>query len=208
MWTKIFTIGRVTSAGVLKWMAKNYYILILMAVIIPKIIGSFQTAIETHNFLHPFLQLGLNIINSDSAIADTVQAIAKDPVAVIGMVKPNIGVWNHIVYGWFFFKNIIWSLLGNIWMVTIPFVFLYKVIFNPIDNSRKVRALGRTFLWGSLFILFVNMSLVIYRLVEGTAQYLFTESMTIFQKTGAIMIYNLPFHGLFSLIKFLITGTP
>jgi len=206
-WGKIFTLSRLGSYGVARWIAKHYYLFILLLIIIPKVIGSVHTAIETHNILHPLLQVGLNMINADAIISEDVKILISNPTELIGMLKPTMGIWNHIVY-YFNVSKVWWKFLGNIWLITIPFVFIYR--YNRFSGRKGIQSsksadLTRALIYGILFILFVNMAFVIYGLMDGSAGYVFSEGMSIYQKMTAIFTYTIPFHGLYSLLKYLST---
>lgn len=202
--TNIISTGTAKTMGIGRTIVKNWYWIVLIFVLIPTIYTSVHTAIETKNVAYPFIQLGIHLSNADALIYEDVQSLREDPSKLIGMEKPTSGIYHKFIYNWGLFK-VIWRFLSNLWLITFPFVFLYRVVFNPIDDSKKWRSIFRTAFWGCLIITFINLGIIAYKYKMGEALYTFPEGIGQFGTIGLIYLYSLPFHGVVALVQYLIT---
>lgn len=195
------------SFRILSFIKKNWYFFIFAIIIIPTIIGSIQEAQETKNYALPFLQLGIYMANSDQVIYDDVQILKEDPSILIGMQKPDNGIWKNVVYYWKIFL-IIWKEAGLIWMITFPFVIFYKVLkyqgskgFQSSMASNTTKAM----IYGLIFIFIINILMALYNVISGSVVYNLPEEISFEQKTWLIILTTLPFHGIFALGQYLVT---
>jgi len=201
--TKVISTTRIGAWGILKFLIKNYYIILIIISIMPTILASIDTAKETNNPYYPLIQVGLTMTNADSVIYENTQLLEENPEKVIGMEKPDEGLWKHTVYYWHV-SLFIWKMLGLIFLITIPFMFFYKFIRGR-NTSELYKNMLKTAIFGLLFILIVNMILVIYKFTAGEITYVFTDGIDIYKKVAVILYLNLPFHGLAKLISYLIS---
>jgi len=194
---------RVGSAGLLKWILKNWYWIVFIIIIFPAVILAIQTSVETKNPLYPILELGIHITNADSVIYEDVKILEKNPTELIGMEKPSEGRWLKIRYAWSVTK-LVWIILGLVWLITFPFVIIYKIV-RLKQTSEPAKNVWKTMKIGLLFVFIMNMLLALYNVLTDSIIYTFPENADIFVKMGIIVWTTIPFHGLFSLIKYLIT---
>ena len=130
---RIFTISRVGAAGVGKFILKNWYFFVIVLVLLPQIIGAVKIGVETKNPTYPLVVLGLSITNSDALVYDHVQTLKTNPEELIGVTKPETGVWKKFVY-YFKITKVAWKIMGLIFLITIPFtitlvIFIFKKDF-------------------------------------------------------------------------------
>lgn len=190
------------SIGTGKFLLKNWYIIFIIISLIPVIITSIHTAKETNNPYYPFIQVGVSVINADSVIYDNIQVLKTDPAKIIGMDKPEVGIYQKTKYSFKVFL-FVWKLLGLIFLVTFSFTLIYKFV-NRVDDSKKWRSLFRTLLIGFLIIFIVNLITIIINQASGNSLYLFADSLGFFDKAKLIITWVFPFHGIVSLISYLI----
>lgn len=208
-WFKIFTGMRIGAGALLRFMAKHYYLIILIVVLMPTIIGSVKVAVETQNPSYPFLQLGMVLANADKVIYDDVQILKENPSELIGMEKPDKGIWKNITYYWKLFWNVVFKELGLIWAIAFPFVIFYKIF--RIQGSKGLQSsisadLMKSIVYGLIFIFVINLVLAIHGLATESIIYDFPLETGIYQKTWLIILTTLPFHGLVSLVQYLVTS--
>jgi len=199
---KFITPTRAGAMSVMRFLRKNYYIFFILIAILPGIIGSFQIAAETNNPTYPIISLGLSLTNADSLIYDDVQTLKENPKELIGMDKPSEGIFQKFKYGWNIFK-LIWRFMANIFLITIPFAIIYKIL-RQRNTSENMKNTGKTIWYGFLFLLFINMASVIFKLISGDIAFEFAEGLDPYQKVGIILFLNLPFHGLASLLAYIV----
>jgi hypothetical protein len=192
---KILTKTRTFGIG--RFIVKHWYFFIFLFFTIPIIINSIQIAIQTNNPSYPFVKLGLSITDSDFQLSEKISDLELNPIGI----KPD-GIWNSIKY-YFGIFLIIWEILGLLFMITIPFFVFYK-IFDWKDDSAGASNLFKAIIFGFIFIFVMNLVLVISGLVSGTI--IIPETSTdIYSKTWEIIKLNIPFRGVYSLVKFIIT---
>jgi len=205
---KILSTSRVGAGGLIRLIQKNWYWIIFLIVITINIMPSIQTSIETKNPSYPFIQLGLHLTNADQVIYNDVQILKENPEELIGMSKPSEGIWFNVVYYWKLFWNVIFKFIGNLWLITFPFVLFYKYFkfsgSKGIQSSSSSNAL-KAIIYGVIFIFFINLILTIHGLATESIIYNFPENTGIYQKTWIIILTTLPFHGVVSLIQYLLS---
>jgi hypothetical protein len=207
---KILTPLRIGAVGILKWAIKHYYWFILILVLLPATIGSIRQGVEQRNPAIPAIDIALYLTNADAQIYEDVQILKENPAELVGMEYPEIGIWKHVVYGWKFFWNVIFREFGFIWMIFFPFILIYKIFrFRGSKGlqSSKSADFMKTVLWGLFFITFVNMLLITTGTLDGTLIANFPEDITKAHRALLILYQALPFHGIGSLIYFLVTRT-
>jgi len=201
---KFFKPMKVGAGGIFRFIRSNWYIFLTIFVLIPVIFSSISTAIETQNPAYPFLQLGIHLTNADKVIYDDVQILKENPAELIGMEKPTEGIWKNACYYWMLFKNVLWKFFGLIWLITFPFVVIFKIL--RLKNVSEVsKNIFKTIIYGLIFIFIINLILAVHGLATESIIYTFPESIGIYQKTWLIIMTTLPFHGLASLIMYLTT---
>jgi len=194
--------GRV---GFFRTLLKNWYYVLILFFLIPGFISDVHEA-QAMNFSVPgyvALKTGQTILNADSSLYEDVKVLEKEPSKFIGMENPDKGIWNHIKYYWHIFLGV-WKIIGNLFIILLPFNIIYKIVIRK-DNSKKWNALFLTILWGFLFVLFMNLIVIVIQQASGNIIYTFEPSLNFFQKAGKVILWIFPFHGVYSLIKLIIS---
>jgi type III secretory pathway component EscS len=62
----------------------------------------------------------------------------------------------------------------------------------------------KTAIYGLVFIFIINLIMMIYNISIGSNIYQFTESQSLFERIWLIILTTLPFHGVASLIMYLV----
>jgi len=199
---KIAALGRysfLSLSSMFKLIAKHWYIFIFILIILPSIIASIHTAIETDNPLHPFLQLGKRIFNADLVIKEDLETLKTNPDELVGMAKPENGIWKTFKYGWFYFLHVIYTFFTNIYLIFFPAVIIYQIV--------KLGSLDRPFwnwLWTiiifGLYLFVINVIFVIYNIAVGKLQLSLPQG-TEFMQGWYIFKQLIPLNGLYSFFK-------
>jgi len=201
---KLLTITRAGSINLIRFIIKHWYLWIVVLAILPSIMNAISIAKETHNPSYPIIALGLHLANADAMIYKDVETLRTNPAELIGMEKPTEGIWFTVKYYWKVFWNVIWKILGNIFLITVPFVFFYK-IFRVRQTSEPARNFMLALIMGFLFIFVINLIIVIHSLIQGNTLVTLPEATDFFQEAWWIIKTTMPFHGLISLFRYLIT---
>lgn len=204
VWYKTFFTGagaitKVGAVGVFKFIVKHAYIFILILVLLPKIFGAVAVSIETNNPTYPFVVVALSVTNADQLIDDDTNLLREDPSGLLG--NKGEGIWEGIKHNWRIFK-VAFGFLGNIFLISIPFVILYRII-STRQTSEPARNWFWTIIIGLIVILFVNMTIVVVSAYNGTLTGslpegdFFAQSLFLFKSLA-------PFHGVYNLGDYLI----
>jgi hypothetical protein len=198
-------VSKVKSASFIKFLLKNWYFILVFLFLLPNFIDSVQTAHEMNFSVPGYLALktGQTVLNADSVLYEDVKLLSNNPIDFIGMENPQVGLWNHTVYSWKVFLAF-WKIIGNLFIIFLPFRLIYALVIRK-DDSKKWNALFLTFIWGFLFILFMNLIVLVISQASGNLTYTLDPSLNFFQKAGKITYWVLPFHGIFELVKYLIS---
>lgn len=204
--TKVLTLLKPMKLGafsILNLIRKHYYFFVLIIFLIPTILGSVGQAIDEGNPSIPFLDLGLFLANADAQIAEDVTILKENPVELIGAEKPINGIWKTIVYYWKLFWNVIMRELGLIWAIAFPFIIIFKILRHR-NQSESGKNVILTVVYGLMFVLVINLVLIVRGLVSGDLVPVLQEGLSFNQQSWIVVVQALPFHGLISLIQFLI----
>ena len=208
--------GALGFLGLGKWIIKHWYLFVVIIVLLPAIITSIQTSIDTKNPLLPFAQLGERIINADTVLVDIlekplneivlynddVNTLRENPDKLVGMAKPTDGIWLNFKYYISFFFNVIFKILGNLWLITLPFVFIFRVVHNLGDKSMPAKNAKNAFYIFILYLFIINSIFVVYKIIVGDAN-IDIQGIDRFKAYFMIGIELLPFHGIANLLVFL-----
>ena len=198
------TMIKTSTAGAFnlwKFLWKWKFVILIIFSLIPTLIVSINVARETNNPYYPFVQAGVSIINADSVLYEDVKTLETNPSQLIGMVKPEIGIYQHVKY---FFKTllVVWAILGLLSLITLPFFIIYAII-NKTDDSKKMRTFFLSLIIYFVFILLINMLIIILKQADGSL-YTF-DSPSFFGKAGQVLSWIFPLHGFYALIKYIIS---
>lgn len=194
---------RLFSFGAIRFVAKHWYFFVLFLVLIPTIFSSVQTAIEEKNVAIPFVDLGLALANSDSQIAQDVVTLKENPIELIKMEKPTAGIWSGFKYKWKLFL-VAFRELGLVWALFFPFVIIFKILRHR-NQSESGKNIFLTIIYGAIFIFVINLIMIISGFVDGSLISTVTGDITKYESAKLIIIQALPFHGLVSLVQYLMT---
>lgn len=199
---KSFRPMKVGVFGILKFCIKHYYFFVLLLVLLPTIMGSISQAIEEKNPAIPFIDLGITLANADSQIAADVVTLKENPEELIGSTKPSNGIWKTIVYYWGVFLVIVRE-LGYVWAIAFPFVIIFKMI-RYRNTSETTKNVILTIVYGLIFVLVMNLIMIVRGLITGDLVPVMQEGISLNKQVLIIAIQALPFHGLFSLIQYVV----
>lgn len=199
------TIIKTSTAGAFnlwKFIWKYKFLLLIIFSLIPTLIVSINVAKETNNPYYPFVQAGVSIVNSDSILYEDIKILETNPAQLIGMEKPEIGIWQHIKYSFKVFL-VVWALLGLLSLISIPF-FLFYFIYDKFNASTKVRTFFLALFTFLIFILFINMLIVIIKQAGGDVLYTFDQSLDFYGRAKQVISWVMPLHGFWALMKYIV----
>lgn len=196
--------GWLSFGAIFKFLKRHWYLTIFFIIVFPAIYGSIQTAIETQNPIHPFLQLGKRIIAADIEVGEDVKILEEQGVeAFIGIPKPTEGIWASVKYKFLFFWKVIFRLFGNVYLIFVPLILIYKLMkFRNISEINKNIMLSVIFFLAYLFI--VNAVFVSYGIATGQLDIMIPEEISEFQGMWSLFKLFIPLNGLISLVQYLI----
>ena len=199
--------GFLSLGYLLRFLIRHWYLSIFIIIMFPAIIGSVSEAIETRNPIHPFLQLGKRILTADVVVGEDVALLEEQGVeAFVGMPKPTDGYWQKTKYYWFFFWRLIFRIFGNVWLIFVPLIAIYKLGIKWRQTSEVTKNILRSVGIFALYLFIVNILFIMYKLVTDQIAIILPEGATEFQQILHLFVYLLPFNGLFSLVKYLIVS--
>jgi len=185
---------------ILFWKFRFWLMLIL--ILAPTVMDSIKVAVETDNPSYPFAQLGLRIFSADNDIQKTINILDEDPKILIGLDKPSEGIWMTTVYYWKLWWNVIFRILGDIYLIFLPLYVIYRLLrFRNISevNRNIYLALGLFLLY--LFV--ANTVVFTHGIIKGNTIVTLPENLDTFKEYWILFKYLLPFHGLVSLVQYL-----
>ena len=190
--------------SVLAFVKKNWYWLVLLFVLLPSIISAIQISIKENNPTYPFFLLGTKILSADSLLQKEIDLLKTNPSELIGMEKPASGLWKTAVFYFMFSKNVILEIIGNVWLIFLPLVIIYKIIKGQ-NLSEPYKNVIKASIYFLIYLFVVNSVILIHGLIQGnTLIPAIPQGENTFLNYLKILVYLLPFHGLFSLLKYLI----
>ena len=181
---------------------KHKFLVITLAVLIPTIIHSIRTAIDTNNPTYPLFQLGARLLSADNVLNTDVELLRKDIKELVGMEKPTEGVWKKIVYQWHFFWRVDWILLGNIWLIFLPLIIIYKII-RLRNLSKPAANLVKSIFYFLLYLFVVNTIVLIRNVIRGETDFVL-PTLGAFKEYQYLLFQIFPFHGLYNLGNYLL----
>lgn len=198
-------VGFLSLASLFKIIRKHWYISIFLIIMLPAIIGSVQEAIATKNPILPALELGKRIVAADVALGDDAQILEDEGViGLMGIEKPTEGYWVKVEYFWFFFWRVIFRIFSNIWLIFVPLMLIYKIYHKGANISLPAKNFGVALIIFLVYLFVVNCIFVIYGMYTGQLELTLPEGVGEFKQMWLLLVQILPFHGLYSLIQYLI----
>lgn len=192
-------ISSIQQFSILDFLWKHKFTFLFIFFTLPIILSAISISVKEKNISYPAILLGNAIINADHLIYNDVQILKTNSETLLG-INP-IGVYRSFIYylHCFFF---IWKMLGYIFMIIIPFSFFY-FIFNLINSSTKMKNLILSGILGLTFIFIINLLITIISLVNGSISLNLEGNQ--FTQILKVILLTIPFHGVASLIKYIIS---
>jgi len=199
------TIIKTSTAGafsIWKWFWKYKFVLLILFSLIPQLILAVNYAKETDNPSYPFIRAGLSVLNSDAVLYEDIKILETDPSQIIGMEKPDVGIYQHCKY---YFKTflVIWTIFGLLSIIFMPF-FILKFYYDKKDNSRKINAFVKALFVSVLLIFIANLITIVVQQASGNILYTFDSSLDFFGQAWQVICWLFPLHGVVELVKYLI----
>lgn len=191
-----------TLFGALK---KYWYWIILIIIILPSIITSIQTAIQTNNPTHPFFELATMLFTADQALEKDVTTLQTNPADLIGMDKPSESIWNKIKYGWLFFWKGIYKMMSYVWLIFLPLVIIFKIIHASGNRSLPALNFTKALIVFFIYLFITNTIVVIHGMTIGNTLIEIPADLPTFQAYKVLLIEFLPFHGLVALARYIVS---
>ena len=182
---------------------KNWNLAILLLFVIPPIVHSISIAIETNNISYPFFDLAERLFLADSVLQKDVNTLMTNPALLVGMEKPETGIFKNAVYSWKFFWNVDWRIIGNVWLIFFPLLIIYKLM-KLINNSQPAKNFFYSLLIFLVFLFIVNSIIMVQGVISGNDFIKIPEGTDKFGGYFYLFKQIVPFHGLFSLGKYLV----
>lgn len=185
--------------SILGFIKRHWYWGILIIILIPSIINSIQTAIQTDNPTYPFFDLATRIFLADQALDRDINYLRQDPTLLYGMAKPENGIWDGFKYYWFAWWKGWYSIISNLWLVFLPLVLTYKIV----KSRNYSQGWNNLFLSSVIFLIYLfitNSIVLIHGLAVGNT--LLTLPEDSFKSFQVIAIELIPLHGVGNLILY------
>lgn len=192
-----------SAATILKIMLRYWYIVVFLIFIIPPTFDAIKLGIETKNPTLPFFVLAEHIFAADATLGQMVNDLRQNPATLIGTEKPIGGIWKNTVYYWNLWWNVIFVMLGLVYLIFVPLIIIYKFV-RQRNISETAKNLYLAILWFILYLFVVNAVIIMQRIITGTITIELEAGMDNFQQYLVIFINLLPFHGLVNLVVYLI----
>lgn len=194
------TPSQIQRFSIFRFIYRHIFLFLFLIFTLPIIISSISIAIKTSNYSYPAILLGESVLNSDNLIYKDVQILKTNPSELLG-INP-IGIYrSFIYYSHIFFY--IWKMMGYIFCIIIPFLIFY-FIFNLINSSTKAKNLILSGILGIAFIFVINLLITIIGLVNGSIS-LALNNQNQFMQILQVIRLTMPFHGIISLVIYLIS---
>ncbi|MCK9370205.1 hypothetical protein M0R04_09895 [Candidatus Dojkabacteria bacterium] len=183
------------------WKYKFWVLLMLFT--LPSVISAIQYAIATDNPTYPLFMFATRLFTADAVLQHDVELLQTNPSELVGMEKPDTGIWKNIVYGWLYFWNVIWKILGNVWLIFFPLILIH--FFVKLHNTAEVFKGWMISIVIFLAYLFITNSVIfVHGLVSGNNLITIPENADVWTEYFILLKYMLPFHGLYALSKFIL----
>jgi hypothetical protein len=191
-----------TTFSLIRYLYKNWDIFLAILIIIPTVISSVSYAIKTSNPTYPVFQLAGSLFIADAQIQKDVNTLQTNPEELTG-IKPEYGIWKTVVYYWKYFFNVIWKFFSNVYLIFFPF-FIIKKLVSYTDTGKDLRNFLVSFFIFIFYLFLANLVILIHSVIIGNSFITFPENSTIWYQYYIIFLNALPFHGLISLVKYVI----
>lgn len=180
---------------------KYWYFLVLLMVILPSIFHSISVARNTGNPTYPFFDLASRLLIADQDLDKTVNILRDAPSEIIGMEKPESGIWQNTKYYWLFTWRVVYRIIGDIWLLFFPMVIIWKVVHRR-NTSENYKSFFTSLVIFLAYLFITNTIMFIYDIIQGNISVNIPAEMDKFQAYFMLFIKILPFHGIGNLIGY------
>lgn len=181
---------------------KNWYLIIFLIVVMPGIIESINIARETDNWTYPIFDLATNILTADSKLGTLVDDLKADPINIIGMAKPDNGIWSNIKY-YFHVAWLGYKIFSLVWLIFVPLFAIYSLI-KYFNTSEPYQNLFKSTIIFIIYLFVTNTVMMIYNYSQGNIILDFGNSNK-FIAYAKILKDVFPFHGIYNLIIYFVS---
>lgn len=186
-----------------RFFVRHWYITIFLIIVLPSIIGAFNTAVETRNPAHFLLPVGEKVLAGDYALKQDTILLAEEGVdSFVGFEKPTEGYWEKTKYWWFFFWNLLFRFFGNLWLIFMPYIATYKIYKYSTNVSEVSKPAKFALIFFIIYLFIVN---VLFVSIDGGLTY--PTDATFYQKAWIFLQETPPLKGVYTFIKFLVFKT-
>lgn len=192
-----------TTFSLGRFIVKHWYLITLLIILIPSIISTIKIAYETNNPTYPFFELAKRLISADNVLEKDINTLQTNPSELIGMDNPDSGIWNHTKYYWKIFFNVIWKISGNVWLIFFPFTIIFSLV-KLKNTSEQFKNFIISLIIFLVYLFVTNTIILIHGLVSGNILIAIPEGLDSFKEYLFLFKQTLPFHGLISLVKYII----
>lgn len=196
------TAGAVWSlAGIIK---KYWYWIVLLLIVTPALISSIKVAVDTQNPSYPVFVLAGKLLASDQVMENDVNLLREgQAVQLIGMDKPETGIFKTVKYWFLWFWNIPVRLFSEVWLLFFPLVLIFKIL-HPFNTSEIYKTWLKAIGIFVLFLFITNTVLFIHGLIAGNIYVDLPTGSDQYKEYWYLFIETLPFHGLVNLVIYLV----
>jgi len=197
-------VGFKKGLGVFDFVRKYWYLCILVIVILPGFLRGVYAVVESGDVVSPLLNFSSSILLADVRLDQQVSVLNEGGVDVlVGRPYPEVGLWKHTVYYWFFLWNVVWELCSLVWLVFFPFYVAFRIFYVLGNQSNPARLWLLSGLSFFAYLFIVNCLVVLYNVVSGGMVIIIPEGLNLFEKYVFLGLKLLPLHGLWSLGSYL-----
>ena len=94
-------------------------------------------------------------------------------------------------------------MIGNIWLIFLPFLIIYKLLI-PRNTSEPAKNFMLSIVLFLIYLFVTNTIILIHGIITGNTLITIPEGLDTFKEYFLLFKHTLPFHGVASLIKYLI----
>ena len=197
------SVLKIPRISIFHYIRKYWYYIILAIIILPSIFHSIRIAQETKNPTYPLFDLATRLLTADQSIDKDVSLLQTEPIKIIGMEKPEGGIWLNTKYYWLFFWNFIFRTIGNIWLIFFPLIIIYKFV-STSDTTSPSKNMIKSFFYFLIYLFITNTVIFVYELGQGRLALNLPANIDKFKAYYLLFIKILPFHGIINLFRYLI----
>jgi len=171
-------------------------------IIIPMLITTINIAMKTDNPSYPFVNLGINIVGSDTSLYNLADNLSNNYTNVVTINKPTKS-FDKVKYYGLVVKNVWWQVFTYLWLIILPFMVIYTLV-KLRDDDKTLANITISLLIFTIYLFIINLFLAIHSAVEGNTFIIIPEGLDMFQEIWVIIKSSLPYRGLYRFISWII----